>query len=141
MLLQAHKIFNNSEFLAAAAKAGEYVWKNGILLKGNGLCHGITGNAYFLNLLYQYTSDDKWRYRTYMFVDATWNIKIQNITHKFKDPGRLTVGTPDTPYSLMEGLGGTVVFYADFLSGSMLFPGYLLQIDLMDYNAGTKNRN
>ena len=37
----------------AAEKAGELVWEEGLLLKGNGLCHGIAGNAYFLHSLYR----------------------------------------------------------------------------------------
>ena len=28
--------------------AVEVTWKNGLVLKGNGLCHGISGNAYLL---------------------------------------------------------------------------------------------
>ncbi len=127
-LLEAHKLFKSESFLSAALKAGETVWTRGILLKGNGLCHGITGNAYMLHSIYAYTADVRWKYRAHMFADASWNEIIQTVVKKHKDPGRISVGISDTPYSLMEGLGGTVVFYADLLHDTpeMLFPGYEL---------------
>eukprot|EP00662_Eupelagonemidae_sp_cell21_P057865 gene57865-biopygen44113 len=30
----------------AALRAGDVVWERGVILKGNGLCHGIAGNGY-----------------------------------------------------------------------------------------------
>jgi len=33
----------------AAMKAGELTWQYGILLKGNSLCHGISGNGLLLH--------------------------------------------------------------------------------------------
>ncbi len=128
MLLQAHKMFGDEAFLTAALNAGEAVWNRGILLKGNGLCHGIAGNAYMLHALYAYTNDVRWKYRCHMFADASWNESVQKAVKVYKDPTRLTAGMPDTPYSLMEGLGGSVVFYADLLHDmpDMRFPGYEL---------------
>lgn len=32
-------------------KAGEATWQQGILLKGNGLCHGISGNGLLLHTI------------------------------------------------------------------------------------------
>jgi len=124
MLLQAHKLFQKETYLVSASNAGEAIWHRGILLKGNGICHGITGNAYMLHSLYRYMSkDSRWKHRFACFAGATWDEKIQNIVQNYKDPQRITTGMPDTPYSLMEGLGGTVVFYADILN-EMLFPGF-----------------
>lgn len=40
------------------------------------------------------------------------------------DPQRKVKGIPDTSYSLMEGMGGTLTMYYDLLKGNMLFPGY-----------------
>jgi hypothetical protein len=37
----------------AADDAGKIVWEEGLLKKGNGLCHGIAGNAYMLHALYR----------------------------------------------------------------------------------------
>lgn len=36
------------DYLACAVRAGEVVWARGLLHKGVGLCHGISGNAYAL---------------------------------------------------------------------------------------------
>ena len=34
-------------------KIGNIIWKEGLLKKGNGLCHGISGNGYLLHALYR----------------------------------------------------------------------------------------
>jgi hypothetical protein len=34
------------------------------------------------------------------------------------------VGICDTPYSLMEGMGGDLCLYAELLSDDVSFPGY-----------------
>ena len=127
-LLSAYKLFKRDEYLNAALKAGNITWQEGILLKGNGLCHGITGNAYALHSLYRATGDDKWKYRCCMLVDASWNLEVQEIVKKYKDETRISVGIPDTPYSLMEGIGGIAVLYADLMGKPELvrFPGFEL---------------
>ncbi len=127
-LLAAYRTFKRDAYLTAALKAGEAVWAKGILKKGNGICHGITGNGYTFHSLYRATGDDKWKYRCQMLADASWNEEIQAETRVYKDPQRLVKGKPDTPYSLMEGLGGTAVFYADLLgkAEAVRFPGYEL---------------
>lgn len=127
-LLAAHKLFGKDKYMAAAVSAGEAVWKRGILYKGNGLCHGITGNALSLHSLYRATGEEQWRYRSRMLVDASWNPEIQAAVQSHDDSRRLAMGMPDTPYSLMEGMGGTAVLYADLLNAEeqVRFPGYEL---------------
>ena len=44
---------SGQRFLTAARRAGECVWRLGLLHKGPGLCHGISGNAYSLLALYR----------------------------------------------------------------------------------------
>lgn len=125
--LTAYNLFHDPSFLQAALKAGEDLWNRGILLKGNGLCHGITGNAYMLHSFYRETHDEKWKYRCLMFADASINEEIQAIVRENEDDEmRKVPGIPDTPYSLMEGMSGNAVFYADVLMGdqTMRFPGY-----------------
>ena len=39
------------KYAEVARLAGEAVWSQGLLLKGNGLCEGITGNGYSLHSL------------------------------------------------------------------------------------------
>jgi len=127
-LLSAHKFFKKDQYLKAALKAGEIIWQRGILYKGNGLCHGITGNALPLHTLYRAIGDEKWRYRSRMLIDASWDKEIQEIVKNHDSPGRLAAGVPDTPYSLMEGMGGTAVVYASLMGkeDEVKFPGYEL---------------
>jgi hypothetical protein len=57
------KFFNDidpelkNECLQAAIKAGEGTYQYGLLLKGNGLCHGISGNGYMLHSLTRYFTE------------------------------------------------------------------------------------
>lgn len=46
---------DNPAYLPAALRAGELVWQQGLLFKGPGLCHGVSGNAYALLRLYKTT--------------------------------------------------------------------------------------
>jgi hypothetical protein len=46
---------DDASYLAAALRAGELVWTHGLLKKGPGLCHGVSGNAYALLRLYKTT--------------------------------------------------------------------------------------
>ena len=40
-----------NRLLAAASKAGEVVWTEGLRLSGNGLIEGIAGNGYAMHCL------------------------------------------------------------------------------------------
>ena len=62
MLVSAAKLFQDDPalrkfYIEAATKAGEGTFKFGLLKKGNGLCHGISGNAYMLHSLTRYFID------------------------------------------------------------------------------------
>ena len=67
-------------------KAGEDLWEKGMLLKGNGVCHGITGNAYGMFTLYRHTKDEIWLKRGYRFAIATFEEEVQNICKEYEDP-------------------------------------------------------
>jgi hypothetical protein len=41
------------KLLHAINIAGQKTWIEGLRLKGNGLCHGIAGNGYFLHTIYR----------------------------------------------------------------------------------------
>jgi hypothetical protein len=73
MMISAFNVFKDKKYLDSAIKAGEVVWRKGLLLKGNGICHGITGNAYVLHSLFRATKDDKWLHRAYNFCLATFD--------------------------------------------------------------------
>ena len=82
--------------------------------KGPGICHGIAGNGYAQLMLYRLTKDSKYLYRASKFAEFL-------LTETFKD-----ARTPDRPFSLFEGPGGTVCFILDLLdpnnSEFSLFP-------------------
>jgi hypothetical protein len=81
--------------LSAAIRAGDNVWKKGLLLKGNSLCHGTAGNGFMLHSLYrtikeiatksedQYKKNmytrisNKWRTRAFMFAKSICDPNIQ----------------------------------------------------------------
>lgn len=103
MLLQAYKVFGVQQYLEDAVRCGEVVWQRGLLKKGYGLCHGAAGNAYCFLSLYKLTQDPKYLYRACMFADWCMNY------------GKHGCRTPDTPFSLFEGMAGTIYFLADLL--------------------------
>ena len=74
--------------------------------------------------MYQSLGDEIYLKECYCFAKATYDTYIQDKVKECVDPQRKVKGTPDTPYSLMEGMGGTLCFYYDLLSGNMCFPGY-----------------
>jgi hypothetical protein len=42
-----------TRLISAAIRAGENVWKQGLLKKGVSLCHGTSGNGFMLHCLYR----------------------------------------------------------------------------------------
>ncbi|XP_077428663.1 glutathione S-transferase LANCL1 [Vanacampus margaritifer] len=113
MLLQAHKVFGDCQYLEDALQCGEVVWRWGLLKKGYGLCHGAAGNAYSFLALYRQTQDPKHLYRACMFADWCMNY------------GSHGCRTPDRPFSLFEGMAGTIYFLADLLQPTQArFPAF-----------------
>jgi len=106
MFITAHKLFNDDKFLSAAVDCAEVVWRRGLLRKGYGLCHGTTGNGYALLALYNHTKDLKHLYRALKFGD--WCL----------DYGKHGCRIADRPYSLFEGMAGTIYFLTDLLNPS-----------------------
>lgn len=102
--------------------AAEKVWEEGLVKKGLGLCHGVTGNAWPLLLLYipptlvvffhtfanrPLSGDDKNLSRGLAFLlHAT---QLPPLSSSSNYPYR----TPDHPWSLFEGLAGAVCAWAD----------------------------
>ncbi|XP_062865706.1 glutathione S-transferase LANCL1-like [Trichomycterus rosablanca] len=113
MLLQAYKVFGHQQYLQDAMQCGEVIWHRGLLKKGYGLCHGAAGNAYAFLALYRLTQEPRHLYRACMFADWCMNY------------GKHGCRTPDTPFSLFEGMAGTIYFLADLLQPSMAkFPAF-----------------
>jgi hypothetical protein len=81
------------------------VWRRGILKKGFGLCHGISGNGMALLTLYRVTQNPLWLGRAVHFgvFSLEWASHIR------------VLKTPDHPLSLFEGLGGLATFFLSLL--------------------------
>ncbi|RAH70230.1 lanthionine synthetase C family protein [Aspergillus aculeatinus CBS 121060] len=127
------------EWDKAISVACDRVWEEGILYKGGGLCHGIAGNAWSLLLLhdsFQYDEDFmETTRRNYVArtgnVDAASNASELTGDHflaralallleaqktpPYNDSKRDSslYRMPDRPYSLAEGLAGTVCAWAN----------------------------
>jgi len=111
-LITAFEVYGDEQFRKAALECGECVWKRGFLKKGYYICHGTAGNAYTFLALYRLTKDVKQLYRAYCFAE---------LCLAFDQPHR----SPDRPYSLFEGLAGTIYFLVDMLDvDNARFPCY-----------------
>ena len=115
-LTEGYRVFGDKRYLTAATDASDVIWSRGLLKKGYGLCHGVAGNAYaFLNL-FRATGDHKYLHRAVQFAEFCASCG----THGCR--------VADSPWSLFEGLAGTVYFMFDILQPSEArFPGYELK--------------
>jgi hypothetical protein len=75
--------------------------------------------------LAKYANDDKWKVRAYQYATLSFDKDIvENFTKNENPVNRQVLGTPDRPYSLMEGMGGDIILYVDLVRGDGKFPGY-----------------
>lgn len=112
LMAKAYLLWKDEKYLNSCKKLAEFVWKNGLLKKGPGLCHGISGNGYVFLLMYRLTGENNYLYKAIEFA------KFMD-TELFKKDAR----TPDHPYSLFEGVSGAVCYTADILEpSSAAFP-------------------
>ncbi|WWC93958.1 hypothetical protein V866_000796 [Kwoniella sp. B9012] len=100
VLVEGCKLFDDrkDDWMEVAVRAGEVVWEKGLLRKGVGLCHGISGNAFALGALCDLTGDIKWLHRTRAFANIALDI--------VRGDSDQHIYTPDHPYSLYEGMAG-----------------------------------
>ena len=99
--------------LEAARRAGEVVWERGVILKGNGLCHGVAGNAYALLTLHRMTGNVLWLQRAKAFGSMLGSPELHAAMAAAPDRQRRVQGVPDSPCSLMEGNAGCFCFLLD----------------------------
>ncbi|XP_055639710.1 lanC-like protein 3 homolog [Toxorhynchites rutilus septentrionalis] len=105
MLAKAYLVFKEEKYLAGCRKCAESIWREGLLRKGPGICHGISGNGYAFLLMFRLTGENVYLYRAgkFMeFLDSDIFVKAAR--------------TPDRPLSLYEGMAGAVCFIVDLLS-------------------------
>ncbi|KAI9536116.1 LanC-like protein 2 [Dissostichus eleginoides] len=100
-LLMAHQVFQEEKYLKEASDCSEVIWQRGFLRKGYGLCHGTAGNGFIFLSLYRRTKERKHLFRACKF--AEWCL----------DYGTHGCRIPDRPYSLFEGMAGTVYFLSE----------------------------
>jgi lantibiotic modifying enzyme len=116
LLTLAYKVYGDQRYLAEAEKACDVTWERGLLTKGYGLCHGASGNAYAFLQLFKATRNIKHLNRACKF--AQWCIASSSRQCR----------TPDAPFSLFEGLAGTVYYLVDLVGepGNAKFPAFEL---------------
>lgn len=102
LMAKAYVHWNENKYLESCERMGELVWRKGLLRKGPGICHGIAGNGYVFLLMYQLTGDPNYLHRAIQFAEFMEH-------EEFKRHARV----PDSPFSLYEGLAGTVCFLSD----------------------------
>lgn len=105
LLVKSYLVFNERRYLIACERAAELIWNRGLLRKGPGICHGIAGNGYAFLILHRLTGDPKYLYRANAFMQFLTDSEFV---------ARATA--PDRPYSLYEGVAGTVCFLLDLLN-------------------------
>ncbi|XP_063421840.1 lanC-like protein 2 [Mytilus trossulus] len=115
MFIKAYQLFSDEKYLEAAKRCSAVIWERGILKKGYGICHGTAGNGYAFLAMYRLTNDQKYLYQAYKFGE--WCINY----------GKHGCRSADTPYSLFEGMAGTIYFLTDLLDPSNArFPAFEL---------------
>ncbi|XP_062518191.1 glutathione S-transferase LANCL1-like [Corticium candelabrum] len=112
---KAYEVFKDEQYLIAARDCADVTWQRGLLVNGYGLCHGVAGNAYAFLALYRVTKDPRCLYRAMKFGD--WCMSS----------GDRQTRLPDRPFSLFEGLAGTIYFFCDLLEPlTAAFPAFAL---------------
>jgi len=96
--------WKDKRYLNSCKRAADLVWQKGLLRKGPGICHGVAGNGYVFLLLYRLTGEEHYLYRAAKFADFMDSSQFQS-----------SARIPDSPYSLYEGIAGTICFLADFI--------------------------
>ncbi|KAL6041077.1 mRNA decay protein [Balamuthia mandrillaris] len=133
LLCKAHDEFRTERYVKEAkAIADHVIWTRGLLRKGVGLCHGISGNAYVFLYLYNVTKHKKYLYRAWKFAEFELEKKEEAERRRYsknRKDERAEVHLwyrSSKPYSLFNGMCGAVCFYDDLLlrdSSQAYFPG------------------
>ena len=89
MFLAAYELYKEERYLKAALKCGEAIWYRGLVLCGNGLSHGITGNIYPFLQLAKCTGDQKWERRALQFTVLSFDKDLVSMVKKEPDSERI----------------------------------------------------
>lgn len=104
LLIKAYIIFKEEKYLVACHRAADLVWRKGLLLKGPGTCHGVAGNGYVSLIMHRLTKNPKYFYRAVQYANFLTRPEFLRWARK-----------PDCPWSLYEGLAGTVCYLIDLI--------------------------
>lgn len=92
MLISAHLVLGDKKYLEvgvasvipptfivqAARRCASLIWHKGILRKGPGLCHGVSGNGYAFLLMYRLTGDEEYLEKAkafaYILMDPSFEV-------------------------------------------------------------------
>ncbi|KRX05172.1 hypothetical protein PPERSA_06806 [Pseudocohnilembus persalinus] len=126
-LILASELFKNQKYLNAALQCGQNVWEQGLLKKGFGLCHGISGNGYAFLSLYKATNNQEWMNKAKLFGQI-WEIKqYMDYINNYELEDRYVVGKPDYPFSMFQGIVGDILYLIDLQQPKQFqFLGYTL---------------
>lgn len=111
LLVKASEVFDNESYLEAAEDlARNVIFPRGVLRKGVGLCHGISGNGYVFLALHRARMKREGEY------DGVWLDMARHFADIAVNKYHDLENVPDRPYSLYEGAAGLVVFLMDLLN-------------------------
>lgn len=114
----AVQVLGDAAYLEAAGRSGEAVWGQGLLKKGPGTCHGVSGSAYALLRLYRTIHNPMWLHRALEFGKFMQSLEFEGGAR-----------TPDHPRSLFEGWAAACCLWADLLQPDTAgFPLFELDI-------------
>lgn len=86
------------------------VWEEGLLSKGGGVCHGISGNALPWVIWEDVQTDGLGERQDYLQYAEAFLMEARQ-TPPFGEGTKYR--TPDNPYSLFEGLAGSIVVWLE----------------------------
>ena len=109
--------------LDSSKRAADFTWKEGLIVKGRNLCHGISGNGFCLLDYYHKTKDLKYLHYAAQF--AAFSLARGNIALLLEDEDKI-----DQHCSLMLGELGHSLFLSELLAAEQqsdcLFPSWSL---------------
>lgn len=115
LFVRAFEVLKDARYLAWAETASDVVWERGLLQKGVGLCHGVSGNAYCFLALHRATGNARFLQRALQFALAADDLSIRQASR------------PDHPWSLFEGAAGLAMLYFDLVAAR---PAYFPAVEV-----------
>eukprot|EP00804_Cyclotella_cryptica_P012220 CCRYP_018218-RA/>CCRYP_018218-RA protein AED:0.19 eAED:-0.29 QI:0/-1/0/1/-1/1/1/0/426 len=115
LLVKSYQVYDDVRFLERAEEiARSVLCRRGILRKGVGLCHGISGNAYcFLSLYRARKREEEKQTVVNSCSSDQWLIWAHHFLSFAVSNFEELSNVPDHPYSLYEGAGGLVTLIHD----------------------------